>query len=54
MGFFGDIIGIAVKTVLTPVAVVKDVVNIATDQKPNSTANHIDSITDDIEDLLDL
>jgi len=53
MGFFGSIIGAAVNVVLTPVAIVKDVVNIATDQEPNSTANHIDSITDDIEDIFD-
>jgi len=54
MGFFGDIIGIAVNVVLTPVVIVKDVVNIATDQELNSTANHIDSIIDDIDNALNL
>lgn len=53
MGFFGSLIGIAVNVVLTPVAIVKDVVNIATDETPNATSNHIDNITDGIEDIID-
>ncbi len=54
MGFFGSLIGTAINVVLTPVAVVKDVVNIATDQTPNTTSNHIDTITDGIEDIFDI
>jgi len=54
MGFFGSLIGVVVKTALTPVAIVKDVVNIATDEESNSTSNHIDSITNDIEDIFEI
>ena len=50
MGFLGSIIGVVVKTALTPVAVVKDAINIVSDQEPNTTGKHIDSILDDIDD----
>lgn len=53
MGFFGSIFSATVNTILTPVAIVKDVVNIATGEDANSTKKHIDSITYDIEDAFD-
>jgi hypothetical protein len=53
MGFFDSIIGAAVKTVITPVAIIKDVVNVATGEEADSTKNHVESITDDIEDAFD-
>lgn len=34
MGFFSNIISATVKTVLTPVAVVKDVVDVTTGEEP--------------------
>ena len=37
MGFFSNIISATVKTVLTPVAVVKDVVNVATGEEVEAT-----------------
>lgn len=53
MSLFGKIIGGAVKTVLTPVAIVSDVVNVATGNEANSTKKHIDSIIDDFDDIVD-
>lgn len=53
MGFFSNIISATVKTVITPIAVVKDVVNVVTGEEPNATKEHIESIVDDVEDALD-
>jgi len=53
MGFFGNIIGAAVKTVLTPVAVVKDVVNIATGEEADATKDHVEDVVENFGDALD-
>lgn len=53
MGFFTNILSATVKTVLTPVAVVKDVVNIATGEEPDSTKNLLSSAGEDISDAFD-
>ena len=57
MGFLTNIVSSAVKVVLTPVAVVKDVANIATNNEVDSTKNLLSSAADDlaesIEDLGD-
>lgn len=53
MGFFSNIIGATVKTVLTPVAVVKDVVNIATGEEADATKNLLQSAKRDAEDAFD-
>lgn len=53
MGFFDNIISATVKTVLTPIAVVKDVVNVATGEDASSTKKHIESIANDVEDAFD-
>lgn len=50
MGFLSNMFSAAVKTVLTPVAVVKDVVNIATDQEPDATKNLLESAAEDVSD----
>ena len=50
MGFFGNIISATVKTVLTPVAIVKDVVNVANGDEANATGNLVDSALDDLGD----
>lgn len=50
MGFFGNIISATVKTVATPIAIVKDVVNVATGEEVNATKKHVESIGDDLED----
>jgi hypothetical protein len=53
MGFFSNIISATVKTVLTPVAVVKDVVNVTTGNEANSTKKLLDSAQDDASKALD-
>jgi hypothetical protein len=53
MGFFTNILSATVKTVLTPVAVVKDVVNIATGEEPDSTKKLLSSAQDDAIDAFD-
>ncbi len=53
MGFFSNILGAAVKTVLTPVAVVKDVVNVTIGEEPNATKKLVNGIVDDIGKALD-
>lgn len=53
MGFFTNILSATVKTVLTPVAVVKDVVNIATGEEADSTKNLLSSAQDDAIDAFD-
>lgn len=50
MGFFGNLIGAAVKVAVTPVAVVKDVVDVVQGDTPDNTANLIDSAIDDVVD----
>jgi hypothetical protein len=57
MGFLSNIISATVKTALTPVAVVKDVVNVATGEEADATKNLVKSAGDDtaeaIADLVD-
>ena len=53
MGFLSSIVSATVKTVLTPVAVVKDVVNVATGEEADSTKTIIASAIEDVEDSFD-
>lgn len=53
MGFFSSIVGAVVKTALTPVAVVVDVVKVATDQEPDTTKELVKSAVKDGEKALD-
>lgn len=53
MGFFDNIISATVKTVITPVAVVKDVINVATGEDAEATKKHVESIVEDVENALD-
>ena len=53
MGFFSNIISATVKTALTPVAIVKDVVNVATGEEANSTKNLVRSAGEDAADAFD-
>jgi hypothetical protein len=50
MGFLTNMFSAAVKTALTPVAIVKDVVNVVTDQEAESTKNLLESAADDVSD----
>lgn len=49
MGFFGSIISSAVKVALTPVAVVKDAVDVVRGEEPTTTKDLIESAGDDVE-----
>lgn len=42
-----------VKTALTPVAVVKDVVNVATGEEADATKSLLESASDDVKDACD-
>ena len=57
MGFFSNLIGATVKVALSPIAVVKDVVNVATGEDADATKELLQSAKDDasdsIEDLAD-
>ena len=53
MGFFSNIISAAVKTALTPVAVVADVVNVATGREPEATKELLKSAGEDVSDAID-
>ena len=53
MGFFSDIISATVKVALTPVAIVKDVVNIATGEEPDATKDLLASAGEDLSDAVD-
>ena len=53
MGFFSNIISATVKTALTPVAVVKDVANIAMGEDADTTKDLLESAGDDVGDALE-
>jgi len=53
MGFFGNIIGSVVKVALTPVAVIADVVKVATDQEADTTKDLITDAVDDAGEAMD-
>jgi hypothetical protein len=50
MGFLTNLFSATVKTVLTPVAVVKDTINIVTGEEPEATKELLSSAADDVED----
>lgn len=53
MGFLSSIVGATVKTVLTPVAIVKDTVDVATGKDPKNTKKLLDSAKDDLVNATD-
>ena len=57
MGFLSKIFSATVKTVLTPVAVVKDAINVVTGEEPEATKELLESAAEDVkeatEDLAD-
>lgn len=53
MGFFSEIISATVKVALSPVAVVKDVVNISTGEEADATKNLLKSAEQDLLDAFD-
>jgi hypothetical protein len=53
MGFFSNLIGATVKTALTPVAIVKDAVNVVTGQDADETKKLLESAGNDIKEATD-
>lgn len=53
MGFFTKMFSATIKTALTPVAVVKDAVNVATGEEPDATKNLLQSARDDAEEAIE-
>jgi hypothetical protein len=53
MGFFSNMVSATIKTALTPVAIVKDVVNVVTGEEVESTKNLIQSAQQDVSEGLD-
>jgi hypothetical protein len=53
MGFFTNMVSATIKTALTPVAIVKDVVNVATGEDAESTKKLIQSAQQDVSEVLD-
>ena len=51
MGFLSNMLSATVKTVLTPVAVVKDAVNLVTGEEADATKNLLSSAVEDVEEL---
>ena len=53
MGFLSNVLSATVKTVLSPVAIAKDVVNVLSNEEVDATKNLISSAVDDIEEGFD-
>lgn len=53
MGFFSDVLSATVKVVLTPVAVVTDVVAIVKGDEPDNTKELLQSAGEDFDDAID-
>lgn len=53
MGFLTGILGAVVKTALTPVAIVKDVVNVVAEVEPEATTTLLESAVEDTHDAID-
>ena len=50
MGLLGNLISAAIKTTLTPVALIADVVHVIKDERPTSTVNILKSAIEDVKD----
>ena len=53
MGFFSNIVSATIKTALTPVAVVKDAVNVVLGEEADATKDLLKSAGEDVEDAID-
>jgi len=53
MGFLSGMFSAVVKTALTPIAIVKDVVNIVTDEEANATKKLLESASNDVSEATD-
>jgi len=53
MGFLTGMFSAVVKTVLTPVAIIKDVINISTGEEADATKDLLESAREDAMDAFD-
>jgi hypothetical protein len=53
MGFLSGMFSAVVKTALTPVAIVKDAVNVVTGEKADATKLLLESAAEDVSDAVD-
>jgi len=53
MGFFTELISATVKTAITPVAIVKDVVNVIKGEEPEATKELLKSASKDLDNATD-
>lgn len=53
MGFFSNLISAGVKTVISPVAIVVDVVKVVKGKDPNTTKDLLNSAGNDVSDAID-
>ena len=53
MGFLRNMFSAAVKTALTPIAIVKDAVNVVAGQEADATKSLLESAADDVNDAAD-
>lgn len=53
MGFLSGIFSATIKAVLTPVAIVKDVANVVTDNEPDATKQLIESSVEDVKEAIE-
>jgi len=53
MGFLNNIISATVKTALTPVAIVKDIIDVASGEEAENTKDLLDSAKDDAIETVD-
>lgn len=52
MGFFSELISATVKTVLTPVAIIRDVVDVAKGEEPQNTKDLLKSAGKDFDEAV--
>ena len=50
MGFLSNLLSSGIKTIITPVAVIKDVVDAATGEEPTTTKKLLESAFEDLEE----
>lgn len=53
MGFFSNILSATIKTALTPIAIIKDVVDIAKGEEADNTKNLLKSAGEDFDEAID-
>jgi hypothetical protein len=53
MGFLSKMLSAAVKTALTPIAIVKDAVNVVAGEEADATKSLLESAADDVNDATD-